>query len=121
MADSDNPTNRTSNGDPFLLQGSDHPGMVLVTAPLTGINFLTWSRSMKIALGAKMKLGFVNGKIPIPDEESLEFETWTRVNYMLWDEIAERYGESNGPLLYQLQREISSISRGNASRICRVF
>lgn len=83
MADSDNPTNRTSNGDPFLLQGSDHPGMVLVTAPLTGINFLTWSRSMKIALGAKMKLGFVNGKIPIPDEESLEFETWTRVNYMV--------------------------------------
>eukprot|EP00257_Ricinus_communis_P016867 XP_015575166.1 uncharacterized protein LOC107261307 [Ricinus communis] len=116
MADSDNPTNRTSNGDPFLLQGSDHPGMVLVTAPLTGINFLTWSRSMKIALGAKMKLGFVNGKIPIPDEESLEFETWTRVNCMeLWDEIAERYGESNGPLLYQLQREISSVSQGNES------
>ncbi|XP_048232870.1 uncharacterized protein LOC125370624 [Ricinus communis] len=118
MADSDNPTNRTSNGDPFLLQGFDHPGMVLIDED---------------CFGSKMKLGFVNGKIPIPDEESLEFETWTRVNYMvtswilnsiskeivdgflytttakeLWDEIAERYGESNGPLLYQLQREISS-------------
>lgn len=35
----------------------------------------------------------------------------------LWDEIAERYGKCNGPLLYQLQREISSISQGNASMV----
>ena len=31
----------------------------------------------------------------------------------LWDKIAERFGENNGPLLYQIQREISSISQGN--------
>lgn len=33
----------------------------------------------------------------------------------LWDEIAERYGECNGPLLYQLQREIINLSQGNTS------
>ena len=49
------------NNDPLFLYNSDHPGMVLVTAPLTGKNFLTWSRSIKIALGAKMKLGFIDG------------------------------------------------------------
>ena len=34
----------------MFLHNSDHPGMVLVTAPLTDSNYLTWSRSMKIAL-----------------------------------------------------------------------
>ena len=46
----------------LALHNSDHPGMILVTAPLTGSNYLIWSRSMKIALIAKQKLGFVNGK-----------------------------------------------------------
>ena len=129
-----------ANGDPYSLQNSDHPGMVLVTAPLTETNYLTWSRSMKIALGAKLKLGFIDGRITMPEEGSNEFEIWTRVNYMvtswilnsiskdivesflyltsakeLWDEIAERYGESNGPLLYQIQRDIASITQGNDS------
>ncbi|XP_010271575.1 PREDICTED: uncharacterized protein LOC104607608 [Nelumbo nucifera] len=129
-----------SNGDPFFLHSSDHPGMMLVTTPLTGNNYLTWSRSMKIALGAKLKLGFVDERIAQPDEGTTKFELWTRVNYMvtswilnsiskeivdaflytttakeLWDEIAKRFGESNGHLLYQIQRDISSISQVNES------
>ncbi|XP_019051425.1 PREDICTED: uncharacterized protein LOC109113939 [Nelumbo nucifera] len=129
-----------SNGDPFFLHSSNHHGMMLVTTLLIGNNYLTWSRSMKIALGAKLKLGFVDGRIAQPNEGTTEFELWTRVNYMvtswilnsiskeivdaflytttakeLWDEIAERFGESNGLLLYQIQRDISSISQGNES------
>ena len=30
----------------------------------------------------------------------------------LWDEVAERFRERNGPLVYQIQREIASISQG---------
>ncbi|GJX50035.1 retrovirus-related pol polyprotein from transposon TNT 1-94 [Tanacetum coccineum] len=33
----------------------------------------------------------------------------------LWKEIAERYGQSNGQLIYQLERELSHISQGNLS------
>ncbi|PWA43290.1 hypothetical protein CTI12_AA537040 [Artemisia annua] len=33
----------------------------------------------------------------------------------LWREIGERYGQSNGPLVYQLERELSKISQGNLS------
>ena len=40
----------------------DHPSIILVTARLIGSNYLTWSRSMKIALIVKQKLWFVNGK-----------------------------------------------------------
>ncbi|XP_058005394.1 retrovirus-related Pol polyprotein from transposon RE1 [Hevea brasiliensis] len=35
----------------------------------------------------------------------------------LWDELAQRFGESNGPLIYQIKREICSLSQGNMSLI----
>ena len=113
------------NGDPYFLHSSDHPGMQLVSTPLTGNNYLSWSRSMRIAMGAKLKLGFIDGRIQKPEEGTDEFDRWIRVDYMvtswilnsiakdiveafiyttsakeLWEEIAERFGESNGPLLY---------------------
>ena len=53
--------------DPYFLHSSDHPGMILVSATLVGTNYLTWSRSMKIILGAKHKFGFIDGRVQ-PEE-----------------------------------------------------
>lgn len=122
------------------LQNSDHPGMSLVSTPLDGNNYLSWSRAIKIALGAKMKLNFINGRCERPSEDADIFEQWQRVDCMvtswilnsiskqiveaflytttareLWLELEARFGECNGPLIYQLQREISSISQGEMS------
>ncbi|KAF2299074.1 hypothetical protein GH714_030406 [Hevea brasiliensis] len=58
-----------NSGDPMNLMGSDHPDMV-VSAPLVGKNFRSWQRAIRIALGAKQKLGFIHGTIPVPDEGS---------------------------------------------------
>lgn len=33
----------------------------------------------------------------------------------LWNELEQRFGECNGPMLYQIEREITSISQGNLS------
>ena len=33
----------------------------------------------------------------------------------LWNELAERFGESNGPLLYQLEKEITDLHQGSDS------
>ncbi|KAJ0089079.1 hypothetical protein Patl1_33171 [Pistacia atlantica] len=107
--------------------------MILVSTPLMDKNYLSWSRSMKLALGAKVKLGFINGQCKMPDESSPTFDQWRRVDCMvtswilnsisreiveaflyttsakdLWKELEERFGECNGPLLYQIQRDISS-------------
>ncbi|KAJ8898907.1 hypothetical protein K2173_008400 [Erythroxylum novogranatense] len=126
--------------NPLFLHNSDHPGMVLVSTPLSGNNYLSWSRAMRIALGAKLKLDFVNGKCERPNEGSSDFDRWCRVDYMvtswilnaiskdivesflyassardLWKDLERRYGECNGSLLYQLKREISSISQGELS------
>lgn len=47
--------------NPYFLSYADNPVMTLVSQPLDGDNYISWSRSMMIALSAKNKLGFVNG------------------------------------------------------------
>ncbi|KAL0454835.1 UNVERIFIED_CONTAM: Retrovirus-related Pol polyprotein from transposon RE1 [Sesamum latifolium] len=118
------------------LHGGDNPGMVLVSTPFDGTDFLAWRRSIVIALRAKMKLGFIDGRYTMPDITSDAYDTWIRVDSMvtswilnattkkiskgflytkssrqLWLDLEERYGENNGPLVYQLRRFIVSITQ----------
>lgn len=69
--------------DHLALQNADHLGMSLVSVPLSGENYLTWSRSMLLILRAKDKLSFINGKVETPPEESSEFEKWIKVDSMV--------------------------------------
>ncbi|KAK4390694.1 Retrovirus-related Pol polyprotein from transposon RE2 [Sesamum angolense] len=129
--------NRMTMPEKLQLHGFDHPGMVLVSAPLTGNNYLNWSFGVKRALSAKMKLGFIDGTSIKPNANHPHFEQWIRVDSMvttwilnsiskdiveafmytkssrnLWLDLEQRYGECNGPQLYQLQREICSMTQG---------
>ncbi|KAL0299894.1 UNVERIFIED_CONTAM: hypothetical protein Sangu_3150000 [Sesamum angustifolium] len=122
------------------LHGSDHPGMILASTPLTSTNYLTWSCSIKRALRAKTKLGFIDGNCIKPSITDDKYEQWMKVDSMvttwilnsiskdivqaytyaktsrnLWLDLEQRYGGCNGPLLYQLQRSITSLSQGNLS------
>ncbi|KAL0403960.1 UNVERIFIED_CONTAM: hypothetical protein Sradi_2036800 [Sesamum radiatum] len=131
---------RQQTPETLLLHGSDHPGMILVSTLLNKNNYLTWSYAVKRALRAKMKIDFIEGTTVKPDVTDPFFEQWIRVDSMvttwilnciskeivgsfmyskfartLWLDLEERYGECNGPLLYQLQREISSLAQGNTS------
>nr|GEY32913.1 hypothetical protein [Tanacetum cinerariifolium] len=67
-------------------------------------NFHGWSRNIKMALGAKMRLGFTDGSCVKPTSDHDDLQRWIRCDYM-----------SNGPLVYQLERELSKISQGNLS------
>ncbi|KAL0327233.1 UNVERIFIED_CONTAM: Retrovirus-related Pol polyprotein from transposon RE2 [Sesamum angustifolium] len=109
-------------------------------APLTGDNYLVWSRAVRFALGAKKKLSFIDGRSVRPTDNSEELDEWIRIDCMiitwilnsvskeivdafiyatsaraLWLELEARYGGSNGPMIYNLEREISSISQGDMS------
>ncbi|KAL2228986.1 UNVERIFIED_CONTAM: hypothetical protein Sindi_1878300, partial [Sesamum indicum] len=121
-------------------QGNDNLGIALVSAPLDGRNYLSWARSIEIALGARQKLGYIDGTYEKPTEGKEAMEQWRKNDYMvvswilnsiskgnaeaflyakstrdLWMELKMRFGESNEPLLYQIQRDISSISQRNMS------
>ncbi|KAL0444537.1 UNVERIFIED_CONTAM: hypothetical protein Slati_2176400 [Sesamum latifolium] len=130
----------SSRADVEISQSTENSGLILVSSPLTGDNYLVWSRAVKFALGAKKRLSFIDGRSVRPAENSEELDEWIRVDYMiitwilnsvskrivdafihvtsarhLWLELKARYGGSNGPMIYNLEREISSISQGDMS------
>ncbi|XP_068339019.1 uncharacterized protein [Pyrus communis] len=143
MVDSDNTIIKKGDGesfaDPYFLHPSDHPGLILVSKKLTGDNYNTWCRAREISLGAKNKIGFINGKVNMPSETKQPdaYAAWQRCNNMLlawiinsiesdisdsilylktayevWEDLRERFSQSNAPRIFQLQREITSLTQG---------
>jgi hypothetical protein len=55
----------------------------MVAAVLKGENYRTWSRSMKMALRAKLKLGFVDGTITKPGKKTTDYTYWERADSMV--------------------------------------
>lgn len=118
----------------LMLQSSDHLGLILVTISINGKNYLPWSKAMKLALKAKTKLGFNDGRYQMPEETSPDYDLWGRADSMviswilntiskdivdaylyyatacnLWKDLERRYGQCNGPIVYKLQGEIASM------------
>ena len=71
-----------NNGDTSLFIELGSSRNVLVSTPLIDNNYLSWNCSMKIVLGAKVKLRFINGKFKMSNEDSLDFEQWNGVDCM---------------------------------------
>ncbi|CAA0823525.1 Unknown protein, partial [Striga hermonthica] len=129
-----------SPDDPMYLQSSDHPGLHLVSIQLNGSNFLPWRRAVLLALGAKNKLDFINGKLTAPSEDAENYNSWRKADctvtswlltsmsseiaegfiyvdsaFQLWEIINQRFGESNAALLFSLQKEIANIKQSTSS------
>ncbi|KAL5834719.1 hypothetical protein ACOSQ4_014216 [Xanthoceras sorbifolium] len=108
----------------YFTHHSDHPGLVLISKPLNGENYSTWKKAMTLALNSKNKLGFVNGSIKAPSEETdpESYATWSRCNDMVhswivntlnpnisdsviyystahevWEDLHEQFSQSNAP------------------------
>ncbi|XP_015078809.1 uncharacterized protein LOC107022728 [Solanum pennellii] len=86
----------------------------------------------------KNKLGFINGECLKPSSTSLNYRQWERCDAMdtswilnslskdiadsveyvfdsleLWNELKDRYDQTNGAKLYQIQKEINDLSQGS--------
>lgn len=137
-----NPNSSNSSTTNSILNSKNNdPSMFLVSQHLTGNeNYMQWKFSIQIALGAKKKVGFIDGTAIRPENEGIELDDWISNDCMvrswllnaiskeiagafvfattareLWLELEEHFGESNGPLIYQLQRQIASINQGDSS------
>lgn len=77
--------NSDPTANPLYHHPSDNPGAILVSQVLdeSGNNFSSWFRSMTIALGAKNKLGLVDGTIPTPADTDPTLAAWHRSNHMV--------------------------------------
>ncbi|KAL0400307.1 UNVERIFIED_CONTAM: Retrovirus-related Pol polyprotein from transposon RE1 [Sesamum radiatum] len=119
---------------------SGNSGMLMITAPFNGNNWLSWSRSVRISLEGRDRLGFIDGSCAKPDEGATKLKQWRIMDSMvrtwllntiskdivnaylyaasarcLWLELEARYGECDGPLLYKTRRELGSMTQGNLS------
>ncbi|XP_075504350.1 uncharacterized protein LOC142541771 [Primulina tabacum] len=134
--------NRTAiddSGSPFFfLQNGDHPGLILVSHPLSGINYNTWNRAMSMALTAKNKLSFVDNSIQRPPLDDLLYGAWLRCNSMviswilnfvtkeiadslmyiptahgIWSDLRDRFHQSNAPRIFQIKKLLSGLQQGS--------
>ena len=126
-----------NSSSPYFLSNSDNLGVSLVVQHLTEENYSTWSRVILIALDAKTKLGFIDGSIPKP--ESIDhpcYFAWCKCNSTVlawlfnsvlkdlqpsvvyfkiarevWLDLQHRFAQGNGPRIFELKREICSLTQ----------
>lgn len=130
------PSSLDDPASPFFLHG-ENPGVVLVSQPLIGENYNTWSRLIIIALSAMNKLQFIDGSLPRPSfETGAEHPAWERCNNMIlywilnsvskeiassiiyistceamWLYLKKRFSPKSGPRAFQLQKSISDLTQ----------
>nr|XP_025888001.1 uncharacterized protein LOC112941876 [Solanum lycopersicum] len=123
---------------PYYIHPSDNPGAMVVPVQFTGVGFCSWRRSILRTLSVKNKLGFINGDCSRPRSTDPSYKQWERcdnivtswilnslskeiadsVEYVqdsaeLRKELEDRYEQTNGAKLYQIQREINELSQGS--------
>uniref|UniRef100_A0A803M4N9 Integrase catalytic domain-containing protein n=1 Tax=Chenopodium quinoa TaxID=63459 RepID=A0A803M4N9_CHEQI len=126
--------------DKYFLGSGDQPDQHLGAHKFNGDNFLTWNRAIRLVLGAKNKLCFIDGTCRRPDADSSDLQKWIRNDYMvqswllnsmekiisegfilqqsanqLYEEIVERYGQFNAPQLFDLHKKLISIEQDSDS------
>ncbi|GAU49924.1 hypothetical protein TSUD_180420 [Trifolium subterraneum] len=136
-------SNGTSSdpSSPYYVHPGDGPSSVKVTPVLNGSNYHSWSRSMRRALGGKLKLDFIDGTIPIPlDSFDPSFRAWNRCNMLVhswivnsvsdsiaqsiifmenaidvWIDLKERFSQGDLVRISELQHEIYSLKQESRS------
>ena len=71
-------------------------------------NYQSWSRAMVLALTAKKKIGFVNGKIAKLETDSPFYEDWESCNTMVlsWLINSMHVDVSSSIMYYETTREM---------------
>ena len=128
---------------PFFLHYGGNLGAILVAQPLVNDNYPTWAKSTKRALGAKSKLGFIDGSLsltPAMAKVPPLVQAWTKCNNMVvswilncvspkilasvvykntalevWNNLKIKFSQKNGPRLFQFQKDLATISQGDLS------
>ena len=127
--------------NPFFLLANENPGLMLTSQPLTSPkNYMSWARSVFLALSSRNKFGFMDGSITEPDSSSSLYYSWSRCNtamlswltnslsldlkanvmYInnardLWIDLKDRLSHGNTTRLFELRKEISHLAQGSLS------
>ncbi|XP_038895765.1 uncharacterized protein LOC120083929 [Benincasa hispida] len=123
---------------PYALHHSDTSNLVLVSELLTDDNYVSWSRSMVLTLFIQNKLGFIDGSLPRPTGDLLHLwihnnnvvVSWilksvsksisssilfTESAQAIWLDLQDCFQRRNGPRIFHLKRELSSLKQDQDS------
>nr|XP_009796473.1 PREDICTED: uncharacterized protein LOC104243046 [Nicotiana sylvestris] len=126
---------------PLYVHPSDNSSSILILVQLTCFeNYRLWRRTMRIALEAKLKLGFINGTCIKETFKAELHEDWETYNvivlsrkmntvykdlisgiayashaHLVCEDIRERFDKVNRIHIFQLHRAIGTISQGTDS------
>ncbi|KAH0635991.1 hypothetical protein KY285_035674 [Solanum tuberosum] len=132
---------KLSHNHPLFLHTIDNSGVLLSSIQLTGAdNFSVWRRALKIALIGRNKLGFLDGSCKKELYGPNLVNQWERCNAIVlswimnciskellggivystnasavWKDLAEPYDKVDGSHIFQLHKEIATISQGTSS------
>ena len=109
-----------------------------VAPQLNGDNYHAWSMKMRRALTMKNKFKFVDGSIPIPDEDDLNRMAWERCNNLvhtwiinsiepfiaqsvvfienavdIWNDLKDHFMRGGRIRVAQLYQEIANLKQGS--------
>ncbi|CAH9145258.1 unnamed protein product [Cuscuta epithymum] len=130
---------------PFFLGPQDRTGDFITPVRLTGDNYEDWSTSVRLALRARRKFGFINGVIKEPIPTCTE-EDWLTIHSMLvswilntispevkttlskfddakllWDDLKERFSLVDGPKIHQVKSDISHCEQSKAQTVVAYY
>jgi len=88
------PPSISDSYSPYYIHPSDGPNSLIITPKLNGSNYLARHCSMQHAMGAKNKLVFIDGSIPIPDIDDLNRQAWEHCNHLIHSWIVNYVTES---------------------------
>ena len=120
---------------------NENTGLILTLQPLIGPkNYMSWARSVFLALSSRNKFGFMDGSIPEPDSSSPLYNSWSRCNttvlswltnspsldlkasvmYIknakdLWIDLKDKLSQGTTPRLFEHGKEISHLAQGSLS------
>jgi len=129
---------KIDQNDPLYIGASDSSSAVLIPIKLIGSeNYGIWSRSMRIALLGKRKYGFVTGACTRGLYREELHEQWEICNAIVlswlmntvsekllsgivyatnalsvWNDLKERFDKVNRVRIYQMHKEITTLSQG---------
>ena len=132
---------KLSHNHPLFLNTIDNSGVLLSSIQLTGAdNYSVWSRALKIAIIGRNKLGFIDGSCQKEAYGPNLVNLWERCSAIVlswimncvseellggivystnvasvWKDLAERYDKVDGSRIFQLHKEIATVSQGTSS------
>ncbi|XP_026399823.1 uncharacterized protein LOC113295713 [Papaver somniferum] len=130
----------------YALASNDNPGTVITHVVLKGSNYEEWAKAIRVSLGAKRKLGFINGKVLKHTTDSNDLEDWWTVNYMivawifntidpnihftiyyrdtsyeLWEDIRSHFSVGNGIKNFQLKSDVAACKQKSGESIMAYY